>query len=133
MCRLVLGPFLNSQRSVYRRMKGINVAHVGFLALVSIQFGFPQRQDPAQIVAEADRLGMLGNWDKARPLFGEAEGVYAASGDAANELYCKLGQLYSDLQRKSYLDTAQYLDSVLADLKVQANNRLKLRALALKG
>lgn len=89
--------------------------------------------DAVRLLAEADRLAMLNNWHKARPLFADAERLFAAAGDERNALYCKISRLRADVQSMSFIEVAEYLDRELSNPLVQADAKLRLRLLVVKG
>jgi tetratricopeptide (TPR) repeat protein len=90
-------------------------------------------QNSAQLLKAADRLGMLGNWEKARPLFAQAETMYQSRGDVRDALYAKLGRLRADLESSSYVDMSNYLSQELNTPLLKHDASLRLRALSLKG
>jgi CHAT domain-containing protein len=92
-----------------------------------------QSNDPQRLLSEADRLALLGNWAKARPLFARAEQIYIARGDERNALYARIGKLRNDVEGSSYADASRYLDEQLRRPIVQNDLRLKLRCLTVKG
>src|ERR1035437_9265232 len=89
--------------------------------------------DAVRLLAEADRLAMLNNWHKARPLFADAERLFAAAGDERNALYCKIIRLRAEVQGMSFTEVAEYLDRELSNPLVQADAKLRLRLLVVKG
>ena len=90
-------------------------------------------RDAVRLLAEADRLAMLNNWHKARPLFADAERLFAAAGDERNALYCKISRLRAEVQSMSFTEVADYLDRELSNPLVQADAKLRLRLLVVKG
>ena len=89
--------------------------------------------DAVRLLAEADRLAMLNNWHKAKPLFADAERLFAAAGDERNALYCKISRLRAEVQSMSFTEVAEYLDRELSNPLVQADAKLRLRLLVVKG
>lgn len=85
------------------------------------------------MVKEADRLAILRAWTKAEPLFAEAERIFRERGDKRNELQCLCGKLRGELPRWSVAEMSERLAGILEDPIVQADERLKLRCLAVKG
>lgn len=114
-------------------------AHYSSLLMITVVLaaaaaGAPARaQNPAQLLKEADHLGVLGNWEKARPLFAQAEAIYQSRHDVRNALYAKLGRLHADLESSSYVDMSDYLSQELSTPPLEHDTRLRLRALSLKG
>src|SRR6266567_2280053 len=68
-----------------------------------------QLHDPRALLAEAERLALLGNWAKARPLFAEAEQKYSQRGDERDALRARIGRLRCDVERTSYAAGAGYI------------------------
>jgi len=89
--------------------------------------------DAASLLDRADRLSAVGNWRAARPLYAEAETKFRARGDRRNELAAKFGRLHSDVESGSYAEVREQVERDLLDPVVQADPRLKIRGLALKG
>ena len=116
----------------YRRCVGL----VGFLLLAILcQSASAQGDvgDPHKLLQEADRLVWLRAWTRAAPLYGEAERLFAARGDRRNVLYAQVSKLRGDLPRLSVPEVSQRLGEYLDDPVVQADDRLRLRCLIIKG
>ena len=89
--------------------------------------------DAARVLAEADRLAFLNNWHKARPLFAQAEQLFATAGDQRNALYCKISRLRADVQSMPFTEVASYLEQELTNPLVKADPKLRMRLLVVKG
>src|ERR1700743_815286 len=59
-------------------------------------------QNAADLLAKADGCATHRNWDKAAPLYGEAEAAFRKSGDTRNALYAKFGRLHRDVESGAY-------------------------------
>ncbi len=85
------------------------------------------------LLAQAEHLAWLHNWVRARPLYAQAESLFAQAGDARNALYCKVSRLRADVQSASFTEVADYLGKELENPLVQNDPELKLRLLVVKG
>ena len=90
-------------------------------------------RDPHKLLQEADRLAWLRAWTRAAPLYAEAERLFAARGDRRNTLYAQINRLRGELPRLAVPDVSQRLADYLEDPIVQADERLRLRCLIIKG
>jgi len=90
-------------------------------------------RDPQALLATADYLALLGNWQGARPYFAKAEQIFAQHGDRRNELYAEVSCVQADVEKGSYAEAARYLNQQFSDPTVQGDARLKLRFLTVKG
>ncbi len=88
---------------------------------------------PRDILAQADHFADLGNWDKARDLYAQAEQGFHAAGDERNELYAKFGRLHRDVESGSYAAVLHQIETDLDNPVVQGDTGLRIRALSLKG
>jgi CHAT domain-containing protein len=108
--------------------------HCGvLLALLILSSASATAENPVALLDRADRLSAAGNWRTARPLYAEAEVMFRANGDRRNELASKFGRLHSDVESGSYAEIREQVERDLLDPIVQADPRLKIRGLALKG
>src|SRR5579885_2272658 len=107
--------------------------HGVLFALVFVSSHSAIAEDPAALLDRAERLSAVGNWRAARPLYAEAETKFRARGDRRNELAAKFGRLHSDVESGSYAEVREQVERDLLDPVVQADPRLKIRGLALKG
>jgi len=89
--------------------------------------------DPEKLLQEADRLAWLKAWTRAAPLYADAERLFAARGDERNALYARINNLRGRLPRLAVPDVSQQLAEYLEDPIVQNDERLRLRALIIKG
>jgi hypothetical protein len=92
-----------------------------------------QAQDPYQLLKEADRFAFLHNWVKAGPLYSEAEKLFAQVGDERNTLYARVGQIYSQMDRRPFPELFEFLSAQLETPAVQFDQKLKLLCLIAKG
>jgi CHAT domain-containing protein len=97
------------------------------------QLALITERDPHKLLAQADYLAYLGNWEKARPYFAKAEHLFAERGDQRDALYCKISCVEADVEKGSYSEAARYLSEQLKQPIVQKDPRLKLRCLTVKG
>lgn len=89
--------------------------------------------DPHKLVAEADRLAWMKAWTRAEPIYAEAEQLFTAVGDRRNALYARINRLRGELPRLPVPEVSDQLAEYLEDPLVQADDRLRLRTLILKG
>ncbi|MGH9158439.1 MAG: tetratricopeptide repeat protein, partial [Vicinamibacteraceae bacterium] len=89
--------------------------------------------DPEKLLQEADRLAWLKAWTRAAPLYAEAEKLFAARGDWRNALYAQIGHQRGQLPRLPVPEVSERLAEYLEDPLVQADDRLRLRCLIIKG
>jgi len=89
--------------------------------------------DPQALLAAANRFSWLNNGPKAAPLYAKAESLFAARGDARNELYAKVGRLRSEAETMSFLDLSRFLNDQLQRPMVRSDLRLRLWCLTAKG
>lgn len=94
---------------------------------------FAQTVDPQSLIAEGERLVWLRAWTKAESLFREAERAFAARGDKRNALYAAINALRGQLPRLPVPEVSEQLAQYLEDPLVQADDRLHLRCLIIKG
>jgi CHAT domain-containing protein/tetratricopeptide (TPR) repeat protein len=103
------------------------------LLILAPVFGQSTDSDPKALLEEADKLVLLNNWIRARPLFAKAEKLFEDAGDARNALYCKVSRLRADVHRMPFTEVAGLLAEQLETPLVQNDPRLKLRLLVVKG
>ena len=92
-----------------------------------------QPADPQVLLKEADRLAWLRAWGAAERLYAEAEKLFAAQGDQASALYSEVSVLRGQLPRLPVPHVSARLAEYLEDPIVQADDRLRLRCLVIKG
>lgn len=108
--------------------------HLLLVVLIGCELWAQDRPPNAtRLLAEADRLAFLNNWHKARPLYADAEQLFAKAGDQRNALYCKISRLRADVQSMPFTEVADYLEQELANPIVKADAKLRLRLLVVKG
>ncbi|MBI4460846.1 MAG: hypothetical protein HY648_12415, partial [Acidobacteria bacterium] len=94
--------------------------------------GQPRVQDPADLLAEADRLALLYNWPKAAPLYAQAHPIFEKSGDTKNALFARLGYIWATASIGVRPEISQEVALYLQDPLIQADPKLMLRALVTK-
>lgn len=92
-----------------------------------------QPADPHKLLAEADRLAWLRAWTRAEPMYAQARKSFAAAGDKRNALYAEICQLRGSLPKLAVPEVSERLEAYLDDPLVQADDRLRLRLLVIKG
>lgn len=113
---------------------GVFVLYIlGYIYWQPPQFAALTSRNPQKLLAQADYLASLDNWEEARPYFAKAERLFAARGDQRNALYARISCVEADVERGSYTDAAQYLAAQLKNPFVQNDPCLKLRCLTVKG
>jgi CHAT domain-containing protein/tetratricopeptide (TPR) repeat protein len=107
----------------------------GLAVVYSLLFlaGMLSAAQPQAILLQADHFADLGDWDKARDLYAQAEQEFHARGDMRNEFYAKFGRLHRDVQSGSYTAVLRQVETDLRNPVVAGDPSLKIRALALKG
>lgn len=106
---------------------------VAALSLAIIGVSAQSVSDPARLLQEADRLAWLRAWGAAEPLYTEAQKLFAARGDHRNALYAEISALRGQLPRMPVPAASARLDEYLHHSLVQADDRLRLRCLVIKG
>ena len=86
-----------------------------------------------QILAEADRLALLANWQKAGPLYARAESIYSQRGDDRNALCARIGRERSEVETTSYSEASRTINSEMKSPLLSHDPRLRLRCLTAKG
>jgi tetratricopeptide (TPR) repeat protein len=110
------------------------VGNVGVvLAVLLCSPAFAQDTDPHKLLAEADRLAWLRVWTRAEPLYAQARDEFVRSGDKRNALYAEVSQLRGQLPTLPVPEVSERLSAYLDDPIVQNDERLRLRALIIKG
>ncbi len=89
--------------------------------------------DPGALLREADRLAWLRAWSAAEPQFLQAQRLFAASGDERNALYAEVSAFRGALPRMAVPEASARLADYLEHPLVQADDRLRLRVLVIKG
>lgn len=90
-------------------------------------------RNPQKLLAQADYLASLDNWEAARLYFAKAGRLFTQRGDQADTLHARISCVEADVEKGSYSAAAQYLDRELQNPTVQDHPRLKLRRLTVKG
>ncbi len=90
-------------------------------------------KDPDKLLKDADRLAWLKNWTRAEPLFREAEAGFRKRNDQRDALYAHIGRLRGELPHLALLNVSRQLEDDLSLPMVQADARLELRCLTVKG
>src|SRR5260370_40272546 len=94
---------------------------------------FGQQGEAGRLIAEADRLAWLKNWQAAEPLFEKAEVLFRERGDKRNELYARISRMRGQMPSRGLFSTSTYLAAVLGDPPTRDDARLRLRCLTVKG
>jgi CHAT domain-containing protein len=89
--------------------------------------------EPTQLIARADRLAWLANWQRAGELYARAEQLAILEGDKRNQLYAQCGALRSGLGMESVPQTNAELTRILEDPIAERDSRLRMRCLSTKG
>lgn len=100
---------------------------------VGVAAGAQPATNPHDLLKEADRLAWLRAWSKAEPQFTEAHREFAAAGDARNALYAEISALRARLPRLAVPEVSAQLTEYLDHPLMQADDRLRLRCLVIKG
>ncbi|MGE4222287.1 MAG: CHAT domain-containing protein [Vicinamibacterales bacterium] len=101
--------------------------------LVLISNAWQLDSEPDRLLREADRLAWLRAWSAAEPIFLQAEKGFAARGDRRNALYAEVSAFRGRLPRMSVAEASRRLAEYLEHPLVQADERLRLRVLVVKG
>jgi CHAT domain-containing protein/tetratricopeptide (TPR) repeat protein len=91
-----------------------------------------QVQDAHRLIEEADRVAMLYNWQRAGPLYSDAETRFNQSGDSKNTLYARLGLAWVQANTDPRPELENQIDEQMQSPLVQGNARLLLRCLVTK-
>ncbi len=86
----------------------------------------PPPSDPASILAEANRLSWLGNWDAAGPLYARAEDLFRAGGDRRSEIYARVGRTRAQAETISLANAVQVVVGGLRSPIAKAYPKLRL-------
>ena len=87
---------------------------------------------PQSLLAKADTLAMLYNWPEAASLYTQAESLFTISGDQKNALSARLGYLWSVSDSGVSRALKREITAHLANPVVNADARLRFRALVAK-
>lgn len=89
--------------------------------------------DPETLLKEADRLAELGNLNRARDLYAEAEALFEQGGDRAKMFHARFGRLRRDVEKGPYDSYLQLIGESLVDPVVAADPLLQIRGLSIQG
>ncbi|HEV2416410.1 MAG TPA: CHAT domain-containing protein [Terriglobia bacterium] len=106
---------------------------LGYIHWRSPNFAVLTSRNPQKLLAQADYLASLDNWQAARPYFAKAGRLFAERGDQTDALYARISCVEADVEKGSYSEAAQYLKRQLQNPIVQSDLHLKLRCLTVKG
>lgn len=106
---------------------------LGYIHWRPPNFAVLTSRNPQKLLAQADYLASLDNWEAARPYFAKAGRVFAERKDQTDALYARISCVEADVEKGSYSEAAQYLKGQLQNPIVQSHPRLKLRCLTVKG
>lgn len=113
---------------------GVFVLYIlGYIHWRPPNFAVLTSRNPQKLLAQADYLASLDNWEAARPYFAKAGRLFAERGDQRDALYAKISCVEADVEKGSYMKAALYLRDELKNPIVQSAARLKLRCLTVKG
>ena len=90
-------------------------------------------EDCDQLLAQADRLAWLSNWQKASELYARAEQLAIQKSNRRDELYAECGSLRSRLGTEPLHQTSAELTRTLEDPLAAHDSRLRIRCLSAKG
>lgn len=103
------------------------------ISLVIVGAAAQPAPDPQKLVQEADRLAWLRAWSAAEPVYLHAQALFAARGDARNALYAEISAFRGRLPRTAVPSASARLAEYLDHPLVRSDDRLRLRALVIKG
>jgi CHAT domain-containing protein len=104
-----------------------------FVSLLSFSTPVSAESSEAErLLAEADRLAWLNNWDKADPLYRRAELLFRQSGDNHHLLQAKIGHIQATMQTRFLPDLSRELAEELKNATIQNDPALRLRWLVAK-
>jgi CHAT domain-containing protein len=110
-----------------------SIAFSRFLALPRYSSPPAPSNDPRVLLARANHLSWLNNWNAAGPLYARAEVLFRANGDGRNELYARIGRARADVGPISGQPASQALEAVLREPVTISDAKLRLWCLAVKG
>jgi CHAT domain-containing protein/predicted negative regulator of RcsB-dependent stress response len=113
-----------------------SIRRAGFVALSALVYSSAfalSTIDPDKLLQDAERLAWLKAWTRAAPLYAEAERLFTARGDRRNALYAQINHLRGQLPRLPVPEVSQRFAEYLEDPLVQADERLRLRCMIVKG
>jgi len=109
-----------------------------FWIVCTVALLFPPQRLPADVteadrlLREADRLAWLDNWDKAGPLYEQAEVLYRQTGNTGMSLHARIGRIQATMQSRFLPDLSRELARDIEQPAIQNDPRLKLRWLVAK-
>jgi hypothetical protein len=128
------GSLPNVAPSGHRLHLAVRASCLVFATLVSLNFPRPALGiDPDLLLKEADRLAELGNLNRARDLYAEAEALFEQGGDRARMFHARFGRLRRDVEKGPYDSYLQLIAESLADPVVAADPSLQIRGLSVQG
>jgi len=92
----------------------------------------PVSRDSKQLLAEADHLAWLSNWQRADDLYSQAEKIAIEKRDKRDQLYARCGRLRSNMDLESLAQASDELTDILGDPIASSDSRLRMRCLATK-
>jgi CHAT domain-containing protein len=112
----------------------LTLALVSSLLLVGVvRPAIFRSKDSNQLLAEADHLAWLSNWQKAGQLYARAEQLAIQKGDKRDQLYAACGRLRASIGTESVPQTSAELTHILKNPIAANDSRLRIRCLATKG
>jgi len=102
------------------------------LLIALLYYRISESSDPKHLLAEADHLAWLSNWQRAGELYARAEGLAAQRGDKRDQLYAACGRLRSTIGAESVAETLAELTPILQDPLAKTDPALRIRCLTTK-
>src|SRR6267378_4220643 len=90
-------------------------------------------RNPEILLAEANRLAWVFNWQRAGPLYVRAEELFKERSDPRNEIYARVGRIRAQSETISWVDVSDLLAQQLEIPVVRSDRELRLWCLAAKG
>lgn len=85
------------------------------------------------MLAQANRLAWLGNWNAAGPLYQIAEGLFKSEGNSSKEAYARIGRIRALGFSRQWADVSKALADQLELPIVRSDQKLRLWCLVSKG
>src|SRR4029450_217385 len=111
------------------------VARVGVVAAAILlpSSALAQTRDHHALLAEADRLAWLTNWDAALPIYTRVEEAATKAGNRRDAMYAKFGRLRGQMQTLPLPDISEQIAADLESSLGKQDHKLRLRGLTAKG
>lgn len=102
------------------------------LLIAFLYYRNSESSEPKHLLAEADRLAWLSNWQRAGELYARAEGLAAQRGDKRDQLYAACGRLRSTIGAESVAEILAELTPILENPLTKTDPALRIRCLTTK-